>query len=42
MSNNTQRGQKARVPKANGAQLGRMEIPSGIPGLTYDHAGRPV
>ncbi|TVY58736.1 hypothetical protein LCER1_G002038 [Lachnellula cervina] len=26
----------------NGAKLERKETPSGIPGLTYDHAGRPV
>jgi len=26
----------------NGEPLGRMETPSGIPGLTYDAAGRPV
>ncbi|TVY30140.1 hypothetical protein LHYA1_G001098 [Lachnellula hyalina] len=26
----------------NGAKLVRRETPSGIPGLTYDHAGRPV
>ncbi|KAH6712524.1 hypothetical protein BKA61DRAFT_86285 [Leptodontidium sp. MPI-SDFR-AT-0119] len=26
----------------NGAPLGRKETESGVPGLTYDHAGRPV
>ncbi|KUJ19248.1 uncharacterized protein LY89DRAFT_731656 [Mollisia scopiformis] len=26
----------------NGVLLGRRETASGIPGLTYDHAGRPV
>ena len=26
----------------NSAPLRRMETPSGIPGLTYDAAGRPV
>jgi len=26
----------------DGATLQRYETPSGIPGLTYDHAGRPV
>ncbi|KAN0095558.1 hypothetical protein V8E51_016269 [Hyaloscypha variabilis] len=38
-----QKVQRVRVPSnANGAQMRRMETESGIPGLTYDHAGRPV
>ncbi|PMD55066.1 uncharacterized protein K444DRAFT_617508 [Hyaloscypha bicolor E] len=37
-----QQVQKVRVPGTIGAQLGRIETPSGIPGLTFDHAGRPV
>ncbi|TVY84016.1 hypothetical protein LSUE1_G002962 [Lachnellula suecica] len=28
--------------QGNGAPLRRKETESGIPGLTYDHAGRPV
>ncbi|CZR61422.1 uncharacterized protein PAC_11318 [Phialocephala subalpina] len=35
-----QRHQMEKVP--SGAPLGRRETPSGVPGLTYDHAGRPV
>ncbi|PMD18346.1 hypothetical protein NA56DRAFT_251884 [Hyaloscypha hepaticicola] len=38
---NTQRV-KVHVSGANRAHLGRVETESGIPGLTYDQAGRPV
>jgi hypothetical protein len=36
------RQQQQTEKGSNGAPLGRRETPSGIPGLTYDHAGRPV
>ncbi|KAL2064401.1 hypothetical protein VTL71DRAFT_4895 [Oculimacula yallundae] len=31
-----------RKKTADGSQLQRKETESGVPGLTYDHAGRPV
>lgn len=36
------RERQQMVKAANGVPLGRRETPSGIPGLTYDYAGRPV
>lgn len=38
----TPKPQRQQMEKSNGAPLGRRETPSGIPGLTYDQAGRPV
>ncbi len=37
-----QNQQISQTKSGNGSVLMRKETESGIPGLTYDHAGRPV